>query len=89
MSRQTQAGQQAPKEQVILTQEQAIREIRNLRAGKLFVGNMEYVDHLLAAYDAAIQENSDLADTVNQQDDAITRMQDEGNQNSIDKDLIS
>ncbi len=54
--RQTQAGQQAPKEQVILTQEQAIKEIRNLRAGKLFVCNMEYVDHLLAAYDALLNQ---------------------------------
>jgi hypothetical protein len=56
MSRQTQAGQQAPKEQIVLTTEQAIKEIRNLRAGKLFVGNMEYVDHLLAAYDALLAQ---------------------------------
>lgn len=34
-----------------LTAEQAIKEIRNLRAGGLFVGNMEYVDFLLAECD--------------------------------------
>ncbi len=57
MSRQTQSqGQQAPKEKIVVTQEQAIQEIRNLRAGKLFVGNMEYVDHLLAAYDALLNQ---------------------------------
>lgn len=66
MSRATQSqGQQALKEKIVLTAEQAIREIRNLRAGKLFIGNMEYVDHLLAAYDAAIQQNSDLTNSIN------------------------
>jgi hypothetical protein len=73
MTRQTQSqGQQAPKEKVILTTEAAISEIRKLRAGRLFVGNMEYVDHLLAAYDAAIAENSKMSDTINQQAVVIT-----------------
>jgi pyruvate/oxaloacetate carboxyltransferase len=41
-----------PKEVLELTPEQKIAEIRNLRAGGLFVGNMTYVDALLAAYDS-------------------------------------
>ena len=36
---------------VTRTPEQMIQEIRNLRAGGLFVNNMEFVDALLAAYD--------------------------------------
>jgi len=77
MSRATQAqGQQAPKEKIILTPDQAISEIRKLRAGKLFVGNMEYVDHLLQAYDAAILENSNLIDSIN-------RLQNEVEQNRL------
>lgn len=40
-----------------LTAEQAIKEIRNLRAGGLFVGNMEYVDLLLAEFDRRGREN--------------------------------
>jgi len=43
------------KETVELTTESAIREIRNLRAGKLFVSNMEYVDKLLEAYDQLLK----------------------------------
>lgn len=48
--------QMAPKEVPTLTREQMIAEVRNLRAGNLFVGNMAYVDALLAAYDEAWQE---------------------------------
>jgi len=45
------AAQAAAPDKVKLTGEAAIREIRNLRAGKLAVGNMEFVDALLAEYD--------------------------------------
>ena len=41
-----------PVQKLKLTAERAIAEIRSLRAGGLFVGNMEYVDLLLAEYDA-------------------------------------
>ena len=44
-------GQQAPKEKKVLTTEAAIQEIRNLRAGRLAVLNVEYIDLLLAAHD--------------------------------------
>lgn len=45
------AGQQAPKEKVVLTTEFAIKEIRVNRAAKLAVLNVEYIDKLLADYD--------------------------------------
>jgi len=45
------AAQAAAPDKAKLTGEVAIREIRNLRAGKLAVGNMEFVDALLAEYD--------------------------------------
>jgi len=48
--------QMAAKEVPALSREQMIAEVRNLRAGKLFVSNMEFVDVLLAAYDEAIAE---------------------------------
>lgn len=41
----------APKGKIVLTPENAIQEIRNLRAGKLAVLNVEYIDLLLANYD--------------------------------------
>lgn len=55
----------APEEKVKLTPEKAIQEIRNLRAGKLAVLNVEYIDLLLGQYDAAIQQNSELTDSIN------------------------
>lgn len=51
----------APKEKVKLTPEKAIQEIRNLRAGKLAVLNAEYIDLLLADYDAALATVQTLA----------------------------
>ena len=53
VSKQTTAAgnKQAAKAKEVLSPEKAIAEIRNLRAGKLVVGNMEYVDLLLAEYD--------------------------------------
>ena len=39
-----------------LTAERAIAEIRSLRAGGLFVGNMEFVDKLLEEYDQKVFE---------------------------------
>jgi hypothetical protein len=72
MSRHTQAqGQQAPKEKHVLTTDQAISEIRKLRQGHLAVLNVEYIDHLLAAYDAAIRENSNLTDSINKIQDKL------------------
>ncbi len=41
---------------VTRTPEQMIQEIRNLRAGNLFVSNMEYVDVLLRGYDIACEQ---------------------------------
>ena len=35
-----------------LTDAEMLAQVRNLRAGKLFVCNMEYVDALLRLYDA-------------------------------------
>jgi len=52
-------------EKVVLTPEQAIQEIRNLRAGKLSVGNMEYVDRLLAEYDRARAVIADALEYLN------------------------
>ena len=46
-----------PVEKPKLTAERAIAEIRSLRAGGLFVGNMEYVDKLLEDYDRRGREN--------------------------------
>ena len=43
---------------VTRTPDQMIQEIRNLRAGNLFVSNMEFVDALLAAYDAMLGESN-------------------------------
>lgn len=45
------AGRLAPKEQRKISSAEAVAEIRSLRAGGLFVGNMEYVDALLAGHD--------------------------------------
>jgi hypothetical protein len=53
-------GQQAPKEKVVLTEEVAIKEIRNLRAGHLAVLNVEYIDLLLAAYDRVSEKYNTL-----------------------------
>ena len=53
-----------PVEKPKLTPERAIAEIRNLRAGGLFVGNMEYVDLLLAAYDAEKLQRQEYQDSL-------------------------
>lgn len=47
---------------VAVSQEEAIRTIRTMRPpnANLFVGNMEYVDRLLEAYDAALVRIVDL-----------------------------
>ncbi len=45
-----------------LTSEQAIKEIRSLRAGRLFVSNMELVDKLLESYDGAMMAANSLAE---------------------------
>jgi hypothetical protein len=72
MSRHTQAqGQQAPKEKSVLTTDQAISEIRKLRQGHLAVLNVEYIDHLLAAYDAAILEISNLSSAIIKLEDKL------------------
>jgi hypothetical protein len=42
---------ETPRQKYIWTTEKAIQEIRNSRAARLFIGNMELVDLLLAAYD--------------------------------------
>jgi hypothetical protein len=50
------AGAAMPKKETPkLTPEQMIQEIRNCRAAGLFVSNMEFVDALLAQYDAAAE----------------------------------
>ena len=51
MAKKPKAIKMAPKEVVALTPRQMIAEVRRLRAGGLFVGNMEFVDALLKAYD--------------------------------------
>jgi hypothetical protein len=48
----------APKEVVVLTPEQMIAEVRRLRAGGLFVGNMEFVDALLAEYSKLVHDHA-------------------------------
>ena len=53
-----------PVEKPKLTTERAIAEIRSLRAGELFVGNMEYVDKLLAAYDAEKLQRQEYQDSL-------------------------
>ncbi len=63
-------GQQAPKEKIVLTTEFAIKEIRNLRAAKLAVLNVEYIDKLLADYDAHVAANATLLnDLTNERND--------------------
>jgi len=48
--------QMAAKEVPVLTREQMIAEVRNLRAGKLFVGNMEFIDAVRDGLDQAVAE---------------------------------
>ena len=49
-----------PVEKPKLTTERAIAEIRSLRAGGLFVGNMEFVDKLLVEYDKLLEGKKQL-----------------------------
>jgi adenine-specific DNA methylase len=49
-------GQQASKKKEVRTVEDAIRDIRNNRAGGLFHSNMNDIDMLLAEYDAALAQ---------------------------------
>ena len=49
-----------PVQKLKLTPERAIAEIRSLRAGGLFVGNMEFVDKLLTEYDRVVAENNEF-----------------------------
>jgi len=51
MAKSAHKPQMAANEVPALTREQMISEVRNLRAGKLFVGNMDFVDALLEAHD--------------------------------------
>ena len=53
-----------PVQKLKLTAERAIAEIRSLRAGGLFVGNMELVDLLLAAYDAEKLRRQEYQDSL-------------------------
>ena len=45
--------QMAQKEVPTLTRERMIAEVRSLRAGKMFVGNMDFIEALLEAHDEA------------------------------------
>ncbi len=42
-------------EKIVLTDVQMFTEVRLLRAGKLFVGNMSYVDAVIRSYDALLE----------------------------------
>lgn len=54
----------AVKEVYVETTEEAIQKIRNDRAGKLFVMNMDRVDKLLDAYDALVTELKTINDSA-------------------------
>ena len=52
------------KETAVESNEEAIRQIRTDRAGKLFVTRMDRVDKLLAAYDALISKVAVREETI-------------------------
>jgi hypothetical protein len=58
-----------------LTQAEMIAELRRLRAAKLFVGNMAYVDALLAERDVLFIENCSLRTEIREQNDTILTLE--------------
>lgn len=65
---------QEAKEKFVLTAEVALKEIRNLRAGKLFVSNMQYVDFLLAEFDHIVAASQLLNDMFKLADGEAVRL---------------
>jgi hypothetical protein len=50
----------------VITIDQAVLEIRAMRAARLFVGNMEFVDKLLEAHDNCMAINNGELERINQ-----------------------
>ena len=65
------------KEVHVETTEEAIKAIRDNRAGNLFIGDMSRVDKLLEAFDKVVFANGELTNALNQETSKVLTLESE------------